>query len=332
MADGDARKTPPSTGAPMASVSLPEDQKGEIGLVLPSSSGPKRKRRLADLSQDEIDEIVSLRGKLPQSAVGKRFGIEQTDVSQIQRFQKSKLTRPEDKRRVKDVEVVLPIVFGTISFWLGKKADEFHSHKWTVFVRAANNEDLGDIVKRVVFQLHPSFNDPTRVVESPPFELSETGWGEFEIGITIWLHPDASEKPIELFHGLKLYPEDDSGQNTKKPVVVETYEELVFTEPLDTFFHKVRKNPAVHLYGSGSALASGTAGNSPEVEVKPAKRERGDTKAHPLSMWFGKFSDTEELSRLGVARQQVASHIAKLEREYAAAEAECQSLRSSMVQ
>ena len=75
----------------------------------------------------------------------------------------------------------------------------YHSHKWTVYIRSISNEDLGLVIKRVVFTLHPSFNNPTRVVDSAPFELSETGWGEFEIGITIIFHGDAAEKPIELY-------------------------------------------------------------------------------------------------------------------------------------
>lgn len=72
------------------------------------------------------------------------------------------------------------------------------SHKWTTYVRSANNEDLSVLIKKVVFQLHPSFANPTRSIEVAPFELSETGWGEFEIGITIYFHPDVSEKPLEL--------------------------------------------------------------------------------------------------------------------------------------
>lgn len=72
------------------------------------------------------------------------------------------------------------------------------SHKWTVYVRGASNEDLSAVVKRVVFQLHPSFNNPTRVVESPPFEISECGWGEFEIAITLFFHSDACEKQLDL--------------------------------------------------------------------------------------------------------------------------------------
>ena len=74
----------------------------------------------------------------------------------------------------------------------------YNSHKWTVYVRSANNEDLSVIVKRVVFQLHPSFQNPTRVVEQQPFELSESGWGEFEIAITLYFHSDVCEKRLDL--------------------------------------------------------------------------------------------------------------------------------------
>jgi YEATS domain-containing protein 4 len=68
-----------------------------------------------------------------------------------------------------------------------------------VYLRSVDNEDLGVVIKRVVFQLHHSFSNPTRTVEAPPFELSEAGWGEFEIGITIFFQPDVAEKPLELY-------------------------------------------------------------------------------------------------------------------------------------
>ena len=72
------------------------------------------------------------------------------------------------------------------------------SHKWTVYVRGATSENLGVVIKRVVFQLHPSFNNPTRAVESPPFELSECGWGEFEIAFTLFFHTDVCEQQLDL--------------------------------------------------------------------------------------------------------------------------------------
>lgn len=72
------------------------------------------------------------------------------------------------------------------------------SHKWTVYVRGATNEDLGGVIRRAVFQLHPSFNNPMRVIDSPPFELSECGWGEFEIAITLYFHSDVCDKQLDL--------------------------------------------------------------------------------------------------------------------------------------
>jgi hypothetical protein len=42
-------------------------------------------------------------------------------------------------------------------------------------------QDPGLYIKRVVFQLHPSFNPATRVIEKAPFEVTEQGWGEFEV-------------------------------------------------------------------------------------------------------------------------------------------------------
>ena len=67
-----------------------------------------------------------------------------------------------------------------------------------MYVRGATNEDLSVVIKQVVFQLHPSFDNPIRVVESPPFELSECGWGEFEICISILFHDDVCEKHVDL--------------------------------------------------------------------------------------------------------------------------------------
>lgn len=37
---------------------------------------------------------------------------------------------------------------------------------------------------QVTFTLHPSFKNPVRVKEVPPYEVTESGWGEFDIGIT----------------------------------------------------------------------------------------------------------------------------------------------------
>ncbi|KAJ7542418.1 hypothetical protein O6H91_10G106500 [Diphasiastrum complanatum] len=250
---------------------------------------------------------------MPQAVVGKKYGIKQMENA---------------IKRVKDIEISVPIVYGTISFWLGKKADELHSHKWTVYVRSAANEDLCVVIKKVVFQLHPSFNNPTRVVEAAPFELNESGWGEFEIGITVFFHGDVGEKPLELFHHLKLYPVDESGpQSTKKPVVMEAYDEIVFNEPPEAFFARLRNYPAAVV---SSHTASGTVHLSAAVSTECMNEKRsGDTKDHPLGQWFLKHSEADELSSIAAARQQVQSQIMKLKQDLDVLETEVLQLKSS---
>lgn len=45
---------------------------------------------------------------------------------------------------------------------------------------------------------------------------------------------------------MKLYPEDESGSmSVKKPVVVESYDEVVFSEPSEVLFARVQNHPAV---------------------------------------------------------------------------------------
>ena len=145
-----------------------------------------------------------------------------------------------------DEEYVLPISYGSCAYWLGKKADEYHSHEWTVFVRGQNNRDLRDAIESVTFQVHPSVAEPKRVLTEPPYEVTETGWGEFEIGIEIRFHPEVGEDKEKLTANLKLFPDADeiakSGpQTTKKPLVVEHREELIFHKPRKTFWEKAIK-------------------------------------------------------------------------------------------
>ncbi|CAB4287786.1 unnamed protein product [Prunus armeniaca] len=215
-------------------------------------------------------------------------------------------------RRLKDVEICVPIVYGTIAFYLGRKASESQSHKWTVYVRGATNEDLGVVVKRVIFQLHPSFNNPMRVVDSPPFELTECGWGEFEISISLFFHSDVCERQLDLFHPLKLYTEDESGpQSTKRPVVMESYNELVFPDPSEAFVARVQNHPAVVV----PRLPAGFNLPNPESIDCVYEKGRGDTKDHPLSQWFLNFSEPDELLKLAAARQEVQAHIVNVRRK-----------------
>lgn len=54
-----------------------------------------------------------------------------------------------DPSRLNGVEFVLPVITGSIAFFLGSKSSQFVTHKWTVYVRHPNNEDLSHIIQKV---------------------------------------------------------------------------------------------------------------------------------------------------------------------------------------
>lgn len=102
--------------------------------------------------------------------------------------------------RLSKTTACLPIVYGSIAFYLGKKADEFQTHEWTLFVRGPHHEDLSPAIAKVIFQLHPSFAQPVRELTQPPFEVTERGWGEFEAQIRIvWTDPSEKTTVVSVW-------------------------------------------------------------------------------------------------------------------------------------
>ena len=147
------------------------------------------------------------------------------------------------------------------------------------------NEDLSPLVKKVVFQLHHSFQEPVREILQQPFELTETGWGEFEITATVHFVDEAKEEPFTLAHGLKLFHTDDQPLTTKKPVVSETYEELVFSEPTEALHKRVMP-----------------------IASKPAPPS-------PLLPHFPTHSDAEEFAKISKARERVANLVSSIKQK-----------------
>ena len=54
-----------------------------------------------------------------------------------------------------------PIIYGNSAVAL-KKPENEHTHRWTIFVRGFNNEDISTYVRKVIFKLHESFLQPNR--------------------------------------------------------------------------------------------------------------------------------------------------------------------------
>ncbi|KAE8271769.1 hypothetical protein A4X09_0g538 [Tilletia walkeri] len=147
------------------------------------------------------------------------------------------------------------------------KDDQLDFHKMV-----GGKDDLSYMIKRVQFKLHDTYQQPTRNIDKPPFQVTETGWGEFEIVIKIYFVSESGEKPITLYHHLKLHPwlppavkppsskkEEDlatlAAQQAKDltalrpPPVVHSwqYEDIVFPEPTEAFYEILLANPPTQL-------------------------------------------------------------------------------------
>lgn len=93
-------------------------------------------------------------------------------------------------------------------------------------------------------------------VTSEPFEVTETGWGEFDIVITVHFHPDislpGSEKPVILYHRLKLHPLPDEKIKPDRSVTSWWYDDFIFTDPTEGIHSILQACPAPTLPPSGT--------------------------------------------------------------------------------
>ncbi|KAH6561917.1 hypothetical protein BASA61_002144 [Batrachochytrium salamandrivorans] len=205
-------------------------------------------------------------------------------------------------KRVKGLTVTVPIIYGSTATAVTKKdslPDPSHTHKWSVYVRSVNNEDLSFCIRRVVIKLHESFEAPSRVFDAPPYEVNETGWGEFEIMIKISF-VDPAEKSVTVYHQLQLYPKDEIVQATKRPVVVNHYDELIFSEPSEEF--------------------------------SKALRDHAETVQLPPTGPFSLQSESEELARLEAIYNKVNADLEKQNRTYRKTEQELHRVQAELVE
>lgn len=120
----------------------------------------------------------------------------------------------------------VPIVYGTIAHKLKKIVGQ-NTHRWTVFVRRASPTSLEQFIQSVTFKLHDSFPNPVRVITSPPFEVTESGWGEFVIHIRISFK-NPRFKPLSLSHQLHLHHPLTVNPKHDAPVVSQVFDEVIF--------------------------------------------------------------------------------------------------------
>ena len=108
-------------------------------------------------------------------------------------------------------------------------------------------------------------------VTAPPFAIHEVGWGQFPINIKLYF-ADPSCKPVETVKDLVLF--DDMNPTTKRPIVTEDYNEIVFVDPNLNMLRLLSKQSEVQqsrqAAQAASALASAGATAATNGEVGAA--------------------------------------------------------------
>ncbi|RKP08151.1 yeats family-domain-containing protein [Thamnocephalis sphaerospora] len=211
-------------------------------------------------------------------------------------------------KRVKGVTISRPFVFGNVASLLPKtKANESdHTHRWTVQLRGVGDDDLSGILHSVTFILHETYTNSRREIMQPPYEVTETGWGEFDIGIQVQFPPETGEKPLTFYHHLRLHPyEDDYAVAStttpnvkKKDVQAWCFDEFVFHEPTEAMHRLLTAH-------AGSGL--------------PDKRT--------ATNYWAVQTETEELQRLADAQDKVNSQLEGYQKRMATVQDELVQLK-----
>jgi len=153
--------------------------------------------------------------------------------------------------------IVRPIIYGNSSLYFkSARATDKHTHQWTVYLRPYYKNDpilSKHMVKKVVFKLHDSYPNNTRTfTEGPPYEVTETGWGEFDVTIKIYWNVEGKQtdrNPLIMYHPLKLFcadtPENVEFTSGMRPHVCEHYDEIIFNQPVAAVSRLIQKLPPI---------------------------------------------------------------------------------------
>ncbi|KAL8793201.1 MAG: hypothetical protein Q9195_004231 [Heterodermia aff. obscurata] len=200
-------------------------------------------------------------------------------------------------KRVKGISIYRPFVYGSTAHPLSPTTrpphtNPDHTHQWTVFIRGIENTDLTYWLRKVQFKLHETYPNSLRTIESPPFEVTETGWGEFEVQIKMYFVAEAAEKPQTVWHFLRLHPWEGDVEGKKargEAVGSRTYEEVLFHEPTEALWEV--------MTGGGGGRGKGKKKGGERTAELPVN----DTVDNP----FSQRAEGAEIDRLREAKKVV---------------------------
>ncbi|XP_003386748.1 PREDICTED: protein AF-9-like [Amphimedon queenslandica] len=144
--------------------------------------------------------------------------------------------------------IQIKLVLGHSAQWRKKPTQEGYTHDWTILVRGEDGQEIRHFVEKVIFFLHESFAKPKRVIKEPPYQVSESGYGSFNLPIEVYFRNKDEPKKVRFEYDLLL-------PNLNDPPINQIRSEcLTFQNPSEEFKSKLLK--------AGGVITGGGPGNS----------------------------------------------------------------------
>lgn len=188
-------------------------------------------------------------------------------------------------KRIKNTRISRPFIIGSQSWNLTPQnhpdpTPENHTKGWCVYVKGIDNgPDITTWLKKVQFKLHHTYTDASRTIEAPPFQITETGYGEFDIELRLYFDSSSGEKAQYRVHRLRLEPfgteENVKRQLAENMITADQLEIVEFNEPSQDFFAKMTaEDQFAHLQkkgGGAKGRPSGAKGRSGKIDYEGGK-------------------------------------------------------------
>lgn len=164
-----------------------------------------------------------------------------------------------------------------------------------------------------------------RVVEEPPFEIRETGWGGFLVDIKIFFVPESSAKPETRTHFLQLEPYGDAEMRERQEreglVKSEVLEACEFNEPTEALWDILTSED--QFIDPSKKKAKGKGKGRAVEETAPGT----GTVELPMRGEVSKETERGNLEMIRKAMEEVKKHLSVAEGDLAAKLKEIEDLK-----
>jgi NAD-dependent SIR2 family protein deacetylase len=164
----------------------------EMALLREAEADDRRKQAEAEARKAEED----------------RMDVVERDDDEGELEEGEKKNKTKKNKAKKDKELDVPVTLEVGNTHEAVPMDKGNAHRWTMFVKLPEGRDdasdLAELVDHVTYDLHPTFSPAQVRVTQAPFSVTRTGWGTFNVGVTVQWKKQVGRAPLQCTHSLSF--------------------------------------------------------------------------------------------------------------------------------